>query len=68
MTRVKEAWDAIYKKNPMSAQKLKNNAARFCKDKSLLNLIEAREDEDVEPNVIQEIISEQDIIEDNVDL
>ena len=49
MKRIKEAWDTIYEEMPMSAQKLRDNAARFKKDKSLLNLIEIRDGTDVEP-------------------
>ena len=43
MKQMKEAWDAIYENSMMSAQTLRHNAARFQKDKSLLNLIEMRE-------------------------
>ena len=37
----------------MSAQTLRDNAAKFRKDKSLLSLIEVRDGNDVEPKVMQ---------------
>ena len=36
----------------MSAQILKDNAARFCKDNLLLNLIKVRDENDVEPEAM----------------
>ena len=38
MKRMKEAWDDIYENLTMSAQTLRENAARFCKDNSSRNL------------------------------
>ena len=53
MKRMKEAWDDMYGESSMTAQTLRNNAARFRKDRSLLNLIEVRNGNDVEPASIQ---------------
>ena len=53
LKRLKEAWDAIYKDKPMSAQTLRNNIARFRKGKSLLNLIKVKDKNDVGPNLIE---------------
>ena len=39
----------------MSAQTLKNNAARFCKDNLLLNLIKVRDENDVEPQAMNKV-------------
>ena len=52
MKRMKEAWDDIYESSTMSAQTLRDNVARFRKDNSLLNLIELRNGNDVEPEAI----------------
>ena len=52
MKRMKEAWDDTYKNSTNSAQTLRNNAARFRKDNSLLNLITVRDGNDVEPEAI----------------
>ena len=52
MKRMKEAWDDIYENSTISAQTLIDNAARFRKDKSLLNLIKVRDGNDVEPEAI----------------
>ena len=52
MKRMKEAWDDIYENPTMSAQTLRDNAARFHKDNSLLNLIELRNGNDVELEAI----------------
>ena len=49
MKRMKEAWDDTYKNSTNSAQKLRNNAARFRKDNSLLNLVKVTDWNDVEP-------------------
>ena len=49
MKRMKEAWDDTYKNSTNSAQTLRNNAARFRKDNSLLNLIKVTDGNDVEP-------------------
>ena len=51
MKRMKEAWDDIYENSTISAQTLRDNAARFRKDNSLLNLIKVRYGNDVEPLV-----------------
>ena len=53
MNIMKEAWNDIYENSTMSAQTLRDNAAKFRKDKSLLSLIEVRDGNDVEPKVIQ---------------
>ena len=50
MKRMKEAWDSIYGGKPMSAQCLKDNAARFWKDKAVANLIEVWDRRDLEPD------------------
>ena len=47
----------------MSAQTLRDNAARFCKDNLLLDVIEVKERNDVEPNVVETRVAEQDSIE-----
>ena len=52
MKRIKEAWDDIYENSTISAQTLRDNAARFRKDNSLLNLITVRDGNDVEPETI----------------
>ena len=52
MKRIKEAWDDIYENSTISAQTLRDNAARFRKDHSLLNLITVRDRNDVEPETI----------------
>ena len=52
MKRIKEAWDDIYENSTISAQTLRDNAARFRKDNSLLNLITVRDGNDVEPEAI----------------
>ena len=52
MKRMKEAWDDIYENSTISAQTLRDNAARFRKDNSLLNLITVRDGNDVEPEAI----------------
>ena len=53
MKRMKEAWDDMYGESSVTAQTLRGNAARFRKDRSLLNLIEVRNGNDVEPDSIQ---------------
>ena len=55
MKRMKEAWDMIYDDMPMSAQTLRDNAARFQKDKALLNSLEVRDGENVEPEISQPV-------------
>ena len=52
MKRIKEAWDDIYENSTISAQTLRDNAARFRKDNSLLNLITVRDGNNVEPEAI----------------
>jgi hypothetical protein len=37
MKRMKEAWDSIYEDKPVSALCLRDNAARFRKDKAVAN-------------------------------
>ena len=53
----------------MSAQTLRDNAARFRKDNSLLNLIEVRDGNDVEPEAIHiratEPVKSQENVEEN---
>ena len=64
MRRMKEAWDVIYDDMPISAQTLRDNAARFQKDKALLNLLEVRDGTDVEPEPTQmRNITEQNVNE-----
>ena len=63
---MKEAWDTIYDDIPISAQKLRDNTARFQKDKALLNLLEVRDGTNVEPEPIQmRNITEQNVNEAN---
>ena len=50
MKRMNEAWDAIYEEKPMRAQCLRDNAARFHRDKAVTNLIEVRYERDLEPD------------------
>ena len=52
MKKMKEAWDNIYENLRISAQTLRDNAARFHKDNSLLNLITVRDGNDVEQGAI----------------
>ena len=49
---MKEAWNDIYESSTMSAQTLRDNAAKFHKNKPLLSLIEVRDGNNVEPKVI----------------
>ena len=49
MKRIKDEWDIIYRNIQVSAQNLRDNAARFRKDKALLSLIEVENNENVEP-------------------
>ena len=53
MKRMKEAWDLIYDDKPLSAQCLRDNAARIRKDKQLMNLIEVRDERDLEINEME---------------
>ena len=48
MKRMTEAWHEIYENSTMSAQTLRENATRFRKDNSLLNLIKVRDGKNVE--------------------
>ena len=50
----------------MSAQMLRDKAGRFSRDKSLLNLIQVRDGNDVEPEVIQIRVIKPARIEENV--
>jgi hypothetical protein len=54
MKRMKEAWDSIYEDKPMSAQCLRDNAARFRKDKAVANLIEVRDRRELEPDQVEQ--------------
>lgn len=54
MKRMKGAWDLIYEDKPMSAQFLRDNAPRFQKDKTLVNLIEVQDGIGLEPDQDQE--------------
>ena len=69
MKRIKEAWDDIYENSTISAKTLRDNAARFRKDNSLLNLITARDGNDVEPEAIDiratEPVRSQENVEEN---
>ena len=53
MKRMKEGWDSIYDDKPVSAQCLRDNAARIRKDKALMNLIEVRDGRDLEIDEIE---------------
>ena len=64
---MKEAWDATYENSMMSAQTLRDNAARFRKDKPLLNLIEVREGDEVGQDEIWIRAIEQERSEVNVE-
>ena len=44
MKRMKQAWDMIYEDRPLSAQCLRDNAARFHNDNSLINLLLVRDE------------------------
>ena len=69
MKRMKEAWDEIYENSTISAQTLRDNAARFYKNNSLLNLITERDGNDVEPEAIDiranEPVTSQENVEEN---
>ena len=54
MRRMKEAWDSIYEDKPMSAQCLRDNAARFRKDRAVANLIEVRDRRELEPDQVEQ--------------
>ena len=53
MKRMKEAWDDICKNSTIGAQTFRENAARFHKDNSLLNLIKVKDGNDAEPESIR---------------
>ena len=55
----------IFQNSTMSVQTLRDNAGRFHKDKSLVNLTEVRDGNDIEPEVMQ-IALEPVIIVENV--
>ena len=65
MNRMKDAWDVIYDA-PMSAKCLRDNAARFRKDKSILNLIEVREIENIEPQLGKVILDRNENIQEQI--
>ena len=67
MKRMKEIWDDIYQNSTMSAQILRDNAVKFHKGKFLLNLIEVRDGNYVELEVIQIRAIEPVRIEENVE-
>ena len=52
MKKMKEAWDDIYGNSTISAQTLRDNAFRFWRDNSLLNLIRVRDGNNAEPEAI----------------
>ena len=52
--RMKEAWDSIYEDKPMSALCLRDNAARFRKDRAVANLIEVRDRRELEPDQVEQ--------------
>ena len=51
--RIKQAWDNMYKNSTMTALTLRDNTARFPKDKSLLNLTKVRHGNDVDSEIAQ---------------
>ena len=67
MKRMKEAWDNIYENSTITAQTLRDNAARFRKDNSLLNLITVRDGNDVEPEAIDIRVTEPVRSQENVE-
>ena len=67
MKRIKEAWDDIYDNSTISAQILRDNAARFRKDSSLLSLITVKDGNDVEPEAIDIRATEPVRIQENVE-
>ena len=46
MQRIKQVWDDRFRDKTLTAQCLRDNAARFKKDKTLMNLIKVRERKD----------------------
>ena len=67
MKRIKEAWDDIYENSTISAQILRDNAARFRKDSSLLSVITVKDGNDVEPEAIDIRATEPVRIQENVE-
>ena len=67
MKKIKEAWDDIYEKSTISAQILRDNAARFRKDSSLLSVITVKDGNDVEPEAIDIRATEPVRIQENVE-
>ena len=65
MNIMKEVWDDIYENWTMSTQTFRDRAAKFRKDKSLPNLMEVRDRNDVEPKLIQIRDTEPGRIEEN---
>ena len=69
LKRMKKTWDDLYENSTMSAQILRDNAARFCKDNSLLKFIKVRDGNDVEPEAIHiraiEPVRSQENVEEN---
>ena len=47
MQRIKEVWDDRCKDKPLTAQCQRDNAARFEKDETLMNLIKVRQGKDI---------------------
>ena len=69
MKRMKETSDDTYENSTMTAQTLRDNTAKFCKDNSLLNLITVRDGNDVEPEEVDiratEPVRSQENVEEN---
>ena len=65
LNRMKDAWDVIYD-IPMSTQCLRDNATIFRKHKSILNLIEVREIENIEPQLRNVILNRNENIQDQI--
>ena len=65
MNRMKDAWDVIYD-TPITAQCLRDNAARFRKDKSILNLIEVREIENIKPQLGNVVLNRNENIQEQI--
>ena len=63
---MKKAWDDVYQISTMSAQTLRDNAAKFCKYNSSLKFIKVRYGNDVKPKVIHIRAIETIIIQENV--
>ena len=63
MKRIKEAWDDIYENSTISAQTSRNNAVRFRKDNSLVNLITVRHGHDLEPEAVEPVRSQENVEE-----